>query len=150
VPDQRWSSQLKAFHAIPQCMRSIVAHVAGWYMCKEQSVIMISRWRPKQLWQETSSGDTSSATTLVLRSLVTQPWSSTLRKQRLKIPSLWHGLYINCYRQFTTRRLWNSRQQAYLISQLRGTYYAARTERKERTGPCQLTLTSPLCYASLL
>lgn len=29
-------------------------------------------------------------------------------------------------------------------------YYAARTERKERTGLCQLTLTSPLCYASLL
>ena len=29
-------------------------------------------------------------------------------------------------------------------------YYATRTGRKEGTGLCQLTLTSPLCYASLL
>ena len=130
VPDQRWSSQLKTFH--DQRCRT---RRRSWYMCEEQSVIMISRWRSKHLWQDTSSGATSSSATLVLRSLVTQPWSSTLRNQRLKIQSLWHGLYINRYCQFTTRWLWNSTEQAYFISQLRGTHYITLREPGVRKEP---------------
>jgi hypothetical protein len=128
APVQRWSSKLRRPSTQYRCAWGALSHTSQ----RSRGAICNNDNQVKAEQFGTKPPPVSLRPPRPL-SLVTQPWSSTLRNQRLKIPSLWQSLYINQYCLFTTGRLWNSNERAYFISQPRGTDYVTPREQSVRS-----------------